>query len=109
MAASGLETALRRDRLIVVAALAIMTLLASLALLTVMMVTASGILAGVLLLAAGIYQWLPLKDHCLRECQAPLGFIARHGGFRSRPLGALRLGLVHGLYCVGCCWVLMLL
>jgi len=84
-------------------------LLAALALLTVMMVTASGILAGALLIAAGIYQWLPLKDLCLRECQAPFGFIARHGGFSSRPLGAIRLGLVHGLYCVGCCWALMLL
>jgi predicted metal-binding membrane protein len=61
------------------------------------------------LLAAGLYQWTPLKEACLFNCQAPLTFITRHGGFRGDPSGALTLGLRHGLYCVGCCWALMVL
>jgi predicted metal-binding membrane protein len=84
-------------------------LLARLALLTPMMQSASGIFGGLLLIAAGLYQWSPLKDTCLKQCQTPLGFLMSHGGFRSEPFGALRLGAGHGLYCVGCCWVLMVL
>jgi predicted metal-binding membrane protein len=64
--------------------------------------------AGVLI-AAGVYQWLPLKDACLAHCRAPLVFIQHHGGFKPGAGAALRLGFVHGLYCVGCCWLLMLL
>ena len=84
-------------------------LLTRLALLTPMMASANGIFGGVLLIAAGLYQWSPLKDICLKQCQTPLGFLMNHGGFRSEPIGALRLGAEHGLYCVGCCWVLMAL
>ncbi len=83
--------------------------LTRLALLTPMMASASGIFGGALLVAAGLYQWSPLKDTCLKQCQTPLGFLMSHGGFRSEPFAALRLGAEHGLYCIGCCWVLMAL
>ncbi len=79
------------------------------ALLTPMMESANIVLGGIVLIAAGIYQWTPLKEACLSYCQAPLTFIMRHGGFRSDPAGALALGLRHGVYCIGCCWALMLL
>ena len=78
-------------------------------LLTPMMVSASNILGGVVLIVAGLYQWTPLKEACLFHCQAPLTFILGHGGFRSDPTGALTLGFRHGLYCIGCCWALMAL
>ena len=84
-------------------------ILTRLALLTPMMESASGVLGGLLVVAAGLYQWSPLKDICLKQCQTPLGFLMSHGGFRPEPSGALRLGAEHGLYCVGCCWVLMAL
>lgn len=79
------------------------------ALLTPMMESASNVLGGVVLIAAGIYQWTPLKEACLSYCQAPLTFIMRHGGFRREATGALTLGFRHGLYCIGCCWAFMLL
>jgi predicted metal-binding membrane protein len=66
-------------------------------------------MGGLLLVAAGLYQWTPFKDACLTQCQAPLVFIQRHGGFRKEPLAALTLGVRHGLYCIGCCWMLMAL
>jgi len=59
------------------------------------------------LIAAGLYQLSPLKGACLRQCRAPAQFISRH--WRPRWTGALRLGLLHGAYCVGCCWLLMAL
>jgi predicted metal-binding membrane protein len=77
--------------------------------LTPTMESASGVFGGLILIAAGFYQWTPVKDSCLRQCQAPLQFIQRHGGFRADALGSLALGGRHGLYCVGCCWVLMAL
>jgi predicted metal-binding membrane protein len=64
-------------------------------------------LGGGVLILAGLYQWTPLKDRCLAQCQAPLVFIQRHGGIRRDPSGALGLGIRHGLYCIGCCWALM--
>lgn len=57
------------------------------------------------LLAAGAYQFTPLKTTCLRACQTPADFLVRH--WRTGTIGALRLGLDHGLYCLGCCWALM--
>src|SRR5260370_14751847 len=78
-------------------------------LLTPMMESASAIFGSALLIAAGLYQWTPLKDACLRQCQAPLQFIQRHGGFRRDAKGSLGLGFRHGAYCVGCCWTLMAL
>jgi predicted metal-binding membrane protein len=80
-----------------------------LALLTPMMQSASRPLSAALLVAAGFYQWTPLKNACLSQCRAPLFFVQRHGGFRPGRLQAMRLGLLHGAYCVGCCWVLMAL
>jgi predicted metal-binding membrane protein len=78
-------------------------------LLTPMMESASAIFGSALLIAAGLYQWTPLKHACLRQCQAPLQFIQRHGGFRRDAKGSLGLGIRHGAYCVGCCWALMAL
>ncbi len=60
--------------------------------------------AGILLLA-GAWQMTPMKDTCLKHCQSPLLYLAQN--FRSGKIGALRLGLKHGLYCLGCCWALM--
>ena len=79
----------------------------SLALLSPMMVSQSPLLNGVLLIAAGLYQWAPLKRTCLEHCQSPLSFIMSH--WREGTGGALRMGWEHGLYCLGCCWVLMVL
>ena len=83
--------------------------LTSLLLLTPMMATASPVLGGIVLVAVGIYQCTPLKGACLRACQSPLGFLMNHGGFRAEPLGAVRLGMAHGAYCLGCCFALMAL
>jgi len=71
------------------------------------MATASTVLGGAVPIAAGIYQWTPLKDVCLAQCQSPFGFLMRHGGFRGDLSGCLLLGLRHGSYCIGCSWVLM--
>jgi predicted metal-binding membrane protein len=79
------------------------------ALLDPRMASASKALGAVVLIAAGLYQWTPLKEVCLAHCQTPLGFLMRHGGFRGDVRGCLKLGLSHGAYCVGCCWVLMAL
>jgi predicted metal-binding membrane protein len=77
------------------------------ALLDPMMASTSKMLGGIVLIAAGLYQWSRLKDVCLAKCQSPFLFIQRQGGFRRDIAGALLLGLRHGAYCVGCCWVLM--
>jgi predicted metal-binding membrane protein len=77
------------------------------ALLTPTMASASPRLGGALLIAAALYQWSPLKRACLVRCRAPLFFLSHH--WRPGRTGALLMGLHHGLYCVGCCWVLMAL
>ena len=59
------------------------------------------------LIAAGIYQLSPLKAACLGQCRSPAQFISRH--WRPSSSGAVRLGVLHGAYCVGCCWLLMAL
>jgi predicted metal-binding membrane protein len=79
------------------------------ALVTPMMAGTSRRIGGAMLVAAGVYQMLPWKQACLAQCRSPLSFIQRHGGFQSHARGALRLGWRHGLYCIGCCWVLMAL
>ena len=58
---------------------------------------------------AGVFQFTSLKDFCLTRCRAPLGFIFRHWRGVATHRQALAIGLDHGLYCVGCCWALMLL
>jgi predicted metal-binding membrane protein len=83
--------------------------LSRLALITPMMSSASNLFGGLMLVAAGLYQWSPLKDACLTHCQSPLGFLISRGGFSASPWGSLRLGAEHGALCVGCCWVLMAL
>ncbi len=62
-------------------------------------------LAGGVLIAAAIYQLTPVKDACLSRCRAPLDFVLTH--WHEGPSGALRMGVVHGAWCVGCCWGLM--
>jgi predicted metal-binding membrane protein len=62
--------------------------------------------AGAALLAAGLYQLTPLKRVCLRHCRGPMHFILH--GWRPGRLGALRMGVEHGAFCVGCCWGLMI-
>jgi predicted metal-binding membrane protein len=60
---------------------------------------------GALLIVAGVYQLSPLKSACISQCRSPGQFISRH--WRSGWAGAVRLGVIHGAYCVGCCWLLM--
>jgi predicted metal-binding membrane protein len=69
--------------------------------------SATAALSGLLLIAAGLYQLTPLKRACLLNCRSPAAFLASH--WRKGTLGALRIGLDHGIYCVGCCFALMLL
>lgn len=77
------------------------------ALVTPMMVSASTELSAAILIAAGVYQWLPLKEVCLRKCRNPLAFFLTR--WQAGTLGAFRMGVENGTYCVVCCWVLMLL
>jgi predicted metal-binding membrane protein len=63
--------------------------------------------AGAVLVAAGIYEWTPLKDACLRHCRSPTEFLVRH--WRRGALGAVLMGMRHGIFCLGCCWLLMAL
>lgn len=72
-----------------------------------MMGSRSRWLSGGVLLAAGLYQLLPLKNVCLAHCRSPTAFLSRH--WRPHASGAFRLGAMHGTYCVGCCWMLMAL
>jgi predicted metal-binding membrane protein len=67
----------------------------------------AGRLAGVVLVIAAVWQVTPLKSVCLRHCRSPISFFLRFGHSVTRPLGALRMGARHGLYCLGCCWALM--
>lgn len=65
------------------------------------------VLSGIVVVVAGIYQLTPLKSVCLTHCRSPFDFILNH--WREGGSGALRMGLEHGLYCLGCCWFLMAL
>jgi predicted metal-binding membrane protein len=71
------------------------------------MSSTSAWLSAAILIFAGLYQLSPLKHVCLQRCRNPADFLSRH--WRPGPLGALRMGLEHGLFCIGCCWVLMAL
>lgn len=77
------------------------------ALLSPMMKVNNQQFSSVLLIAAGLYQWLPIKNKCLQHCRSPVHFISAH--WRPGIAGALTMGLSHGLYCLGCCWALMTL
>jgi predicted metal-binding membrane protein len=70
------------------------------------MIGTSPLLGGVVLIAAGIYQWTPAKHACLNHCRSPLGYLLNE--WRDGARGALVMGWRHGLYCTGCCWLLML-
>jgi predicted metal-binding membrane protein len=72
-----------------------------------MMVSASPWLAGVLFVGAGAFQFTPWKTACLLQCANPLALILAH--WREGVRGAIVMGLRHGLFCLGCCWALMLL
>ena len=71
------------------------------------MAFANAVLTSTVLIAAGVYQWTPLKDACLRHCRSPSEFLFRH--LRLGLLGAVGTGVRHGLFCLGCCWMLMAL
>jgi predicted metal-binding membrane protein len=64
-------------------------------------------IGGVLLIAAGIYQLTPLKEVCLAKCQSPMSFLMT--SWRDGKVGAVQMGLLHGGYCVGCCWLLFVI
>jgi predicted metal-binding membrane protein len=72
-----------------------------------MMTLTSPRVGAVLLVVAGVHQLTPLKRMCLNKCQSPLGFLMHH--WRGGTSGAFRMGFENGVYCVGCCWALMLL
>lgn len=69
----------------------------------------AGRVAGAVAVAAGLYQLTPLKTVCLRHCRSPMSFFLRHGRRLDRPTGAFVAGGRHGVFCVGCCWLLMAL
>jgi len=69
--------------------------------------TATPLMGGIILAAAGIYQLTPLKDACLGHCRSPMGFFMTE--WRDGAAGAFRMGFKHGAYCAGCCWMLMAL
>src|SRR5688500_2550417 len=71
------------------------------------MKTTSRILGGIILIAAGIFQFTRLKQTCLKYCRTPVNFIHRH--WKEGKQGALRMGIENGFYCLGCCWMLMVL
>lgn len=71
------------------------------------MVSASRPLSAALLIGAGLYQLSPVKDMCLSQCRSPARFLSRH--YEPGNLGTLRMGVIHGAYCAGCCWMLMAL
>ncbi len=76
-------------------------------LLSPMMEARGHVFGGVLLVIAGLYQFTPFKRTCLESCRSPAAFIARH--WKRGVAGGFRLGVAHGLFCLGCCWALMLL
>jgi predicted metal-binding membrane protein len=71
------------------------------------MALASTVLAGSVLIVAGVYQWTPLKQACLRHCRSPIDFLLHH--WRDGAFGAVVSGARHGVFCLGCCWMLMAL
>jgi predicted metal-binding membrane protein len=76
-------------------------------LLTPMMEPSTPTVAAALLFTAGVYQLTPFKQACLQSCRSPISFLGQH--WRNGAAGAFRMGVEHGLYCLGCCWAMMLL
>jgi predicted metal-binding membrane protein len=79
---------------------------ARVALIDASMASVSGLFSGAIFIAGGVYQFSSLKDACLRQCQAPFPFFFTH--WATTPRGVFRLGVKQGLYCLGCCWAMML-
>lgn len=75
------------------------------ALLSPQMATTSRVVGGALLVAAGVYQWMPFKRRCLTHCRSPFAFFGAE--WREGRIGALTMGWRHGNYCLGCCWAIM--
>ena len=71
------------------------------------MASVSKPLGAVLFIGAGFYQLTPLKNACLRYCQSPAQFLSQY--WRRGNVGALMIGIRHGVFCLGCCWILMLI
>jgi predicted metal-binding membrane protein len=71
------------------------------------MASGSAILAGLLLIAAGVYQWTRLKQACLVQCRSPYEILTRY--WRQGAFGPMQAGARHGLFCLGCCWMMMAL
>ena len=90
-----------------VAATILQRVLARLLLLTPMMEPATPVAAAALLVLAGVYQLTPLKAACLSVCRSPIMWLSAK--WREGVRGAFQMGLAHGLYCLGCCWAMMLL
>jgi predicted metal-binding membrane protein len=82
-------------------------LLQKISLLNAEMRTTSKIFGSVILIAAGIFQFTPIKQSCLGHCSSPLDFIRRH--WKEGKAGAFLMGIKNGFFCVGCCWMLMVL
>jgi predicted metal-binding membrane protein len=76
-------------------------------LLSAMLGSTSALFGGLVLVVAGVYQCTPLKHACLRHCRNPFQFVTHH--WHTGTLGALRMGMAHGAFCLGCCWFLMAL
>ena len=87
------------------AATLLQSALHSLSLVSPAMRATSPTIAGALLVAAGVYQWTPLKRACLARCAFPLQYLTRY--WRDGASGAWLMGVAHGAYCAGCCWLLM--
>jgi predicted metal-binding membrane protein len=90
-----------------VVAAAAQTALQGAGLMSMEMSLSNAIAGGAVFILAGLYEFSPLKNRCLSHCRSPLEWIAHHQ--RPGSAGALRMGVAHGLFCVGCCWMLMLL
>jgi predicted metal-binding membrane protein len=69
--------------------------------------TVTPLISGIILAVAGLYQLTPLKQACLSQCRSPIGFFMTE--WRDGAAGAFKMGLKHGAFCVGCCWMLMAL
>ena len=89
------------------AATSLQWLLQQISLLNPEMKTTSKILESIILITTGIFQFTPLKQTCLRYCRSPLDFVHRH--WKEGKRGAFRMGIENGFYCLGCCWMLMVL
>jgi predicted metal-binding membrane protein len=76
-------------------------------LLSPMMMTNSLLLGGILFITSGVYQLSPFKNACLNHCRSPIDFISLN--WKPGSGGAFRMGIIHGGYCLGCCWILMCL